>query len=198
MLYRALGYLLVRDHAYTIETITHPSQADITTCFDHHRFCYSYDAIHNERIFFDQLDITAHLKDRFMDKIASIVSVDPHVREAVTAAQRSIASKHNIVTDGRDVGSVVFAGADVKFFVTASVEIRSQRWQKDQEKRGNHVSLDEAIELIVDRDNRDTNRTIAPLIVPTRAIVIDTSDLTIDQTIEKMLEIIKNYSQSVL
>ncbi len=192
-LYRALGYLLVNKCGYAEQSIVHPHAADIITCFDQHRFSYVYDDIHGERIFFDQRDITSYLKDRFMDKMASVVSVDPHVREAVTAIQRRIASHHNIVTDGRDVGSVVFADADVKFFITASVEVRARRWQKDQEKYGNHVSVDEAMKMITDRDNRDTYRTIAPLVIPQHAITIDTSELTIEQTVEKMLGYIKNY-----
>jgi CMP/dCMP kinase len=192
-LYRALGYLLVHQCGCTQESIAHPHTRDIATCFDPHRFSYVYDDIHQERIFFDGKDITPYLKDRFVDNIASVVSVDPHVREAVTAIQRHIASHHNIVTDGRDVGSVVFADADVKFFITASVEVRARRWQRDQERYGNHVSVDEAIKMITERDNRDTQRTIAPLIIPERGIVIDTSELTKEQTVEKMLGYISNF-----
>jgi cytidylate kinase len=190
-LYRALGYVLVHQYGYTLENIAHPTCADIMICFDPHRFLYQYDAQHQERIFFDGINITPYLKDRMMDKIASIVSVNEQVRTAVTQIQRDIARKHDVVTDGRDVGSVVFPHAEVKFFVTASVEVRAQRWRRDQEKYGNHIAEQEAIELIADRDNRDMHRTIAPLIVPPGAMVIDTSDLTIEQTVMKMVKHIK-------
>lgn len=197
-LYRALGYLLVNMCGYTEKSIAHPTTEDIKSCCDPHRFSYQYDVQHQERIFFDGVNITPYLKDRMMDKIASIVSVNEQVRKAVTEMQRDIVRKHDVVTDGRDVGSVVFLHAEVKFFITASVDVRAQRWKKDQEKYGNHVSYEEAVILITDRDNRDMQRTIAPLIVPSGAIVIDTSDLTLDQTMAKMIECIKNYSQSVL
>jgi cytidylate kinase len=197
-LYRALGYLLVNRCGYTEQSIAHPTYADIQNCCDAHHFLYQYDAHHQERIFFDGANITPYLKDCFMDKIASIVSVDEQVRKAVTCMQRDIANKHDVVTDGRDVGSVVFPYADAKFFITASVEIRAQRWRKDQEKYGNHISYQQALNLITDRDNRDTYRTIAPLIIPPGAVVIDTSDLTLDQILTTMIEHIKNCSQSGL
>ncbi|HLC07379.1 MAG TPA: (d)CMP kinase [Candidatus Babeliales bacterium] len=193
LLYRALGYVLVNRYGYTLETIAEPSQEDIKHCFDPQKFSYHYDAHTQERIFFDNKDITAHLKDRFIDKIASIVSVNVRVRYAVTQLQRDIASKSDIVTDGRDVGSVVFPDAHVKFFITASVDVRAERWRKDQEKYGNHFSVDEAIAAITDRDDRDKNRTIAPLIIPDNAIVIDTSDLNVEQAVEQMIECVKNY-----
>ena len=88
---------------------------------------------HQERIFFDHEDITVYLKDKFIDQVTSIVSVNKDVRKAVTALQRDIADNHNVVIDGRDVGSVVFPQAEIKFFVTASVAVRAERWRKDQE-----------------------------------------------------------------
>lgn len=193
LLYRALGYLLINKYGYTLETVGNPQEEDIMSCFDSHKFLYQYASDTQERIVFDGVDITVQLKERFMDKVASIVSVNEQVRTAVTQIQRDIASEYNVVTDGRDVGSVVFPHAEYKFFITATVEVRAARWRKDQEKYGNHFSVDEAIAIITDRDERDKNRTIAPLIVPEGAIVIDTSDLDIEQTIDAMLKHIKNY-----
>lgn len=193
LLYRALGYLLINKYGYTLETVGNPQAEDIMSCFDSHTFLYQYAPDTQERIVFEGVDITAQLKERFMDKVASIVSVNEEVRNAVTHIQREIASEYNVVTDGRDVGSVVFPRAEYKFFITASVEVRAARWRKDQEKYGNHFSADEAVTIITDRDERDKNRTIAPLIVPESAIVIDTSHLDIEQTIDAMLKHIKNY-----
>jgi len=198
LLYRALGYLLIHHCKYTVETIGNIAEADIIRCFDPKKFLYCYAPDTHERIFFDGADITPHLKDRFIDKISSIISVNEQVRHAVTQIQRFIASEYNIVTDGRDVGSVVFFHAEVKFFVTASVSIRAQRWRKDQEKYGNHFSQEEAIAIITDRDERDKNRAIAPLIVPHNAVIIDTSELNKEETVEKMMTIIANYSQHAL
>jgi cytidylate kinase len=194
LLYRALGYLLINKYGYTLETVGNPKHEDIVRCFDSQMFLYQYAPDTQERIIFDGVDITVQLKERFMDKVASIVSVNQDVRAAVTQIQRDIASHNNIVTDGRDVGSVVFPHAEYKFFITASVDVRAERWRKDQEKYGNHFSEQEAVAIITDRDERDKNRTIAPLIVPERAIIIDTSHMNIEQTVEKMLSIVKKHA----
>jgi cytidylate kinase len=197
LIYRAIAYVLVNSFGYTPEGLMSLRSDDIGQCVSSHRLQYSYDALSQERIFFDQEDITIFLKDKFIDKVTSIVSVNKQVREAVTAIQRQLGDNHNIVIDGRDVGSVVFPDAQIKFFVTASIAVRAKRWRKDQERYDNHFSLDEAIALITDRDERDKNRTIAPLIIPECAIIIDTSDLSKEKTIEKMLEYINDQSSAL-
>lgn len=194
LLYRALSYVLITMRGYTLETLDQLKQEDIDYCFDTARFSYRYDEQNNERIFFDNQDITPYLKDRIIDQVASIISVNAQVRDAITHIQHRIADDHNIVTDGRDVGSVVFPYADYKFFITASLEVRAQRWQKDQqEKYGNYFSLEKSIAIITDRDERDKTRIIAPLRVPAGGVVVDTSDMTIEQTIAKMFGYIRNY-----
>jgi cytidylate kinase len=189
LLCRALAYLLVNKCGYTVDTIAHPRIEDIEYCLHDDKFVYEYDAqTPQERIIFDAEDITAYLKDKFIDKVTSIVSMNEQARKAVTGIQRKIvAQKNNVIVEGRDVGSVVFPQADFKFFITASVLVRAERWRKDQEKYGNHIPIDEAMTLITDRDNRDKNRAVAPLIIPNDAVVIDTSDLTIEQTVEKII-----------
>jgi CMP/dCMP kinase len=198
LIYRAIAYLLVNNYGYTIATVDHIAAEDVRQCADLARLRYHYDELCQERIFFDNRDITLYLKDKFMDQVSSIVSVNKDVREAVTAIQRDIASHYNIVTDGRDVGSVVFPAAQVKFFLTASVEVRASRWRKDQEKYDHHFSLAEAVALITERDNRDKNRTIAPLIIPSDAIVIDNSELNVEQVVEKMMYYINDRLSSEL
>ncbi len=192
LIYRAIAYVLVNHYGYTPETLASVSVEDVMKCADPKRLQYSYDGLSQERIFFDHEDITSYLKDKFVDNITSLVSVNKDVRKAVTALQRDIADNHNVIVDGRDVGSVVFPNAQLKFFVTASVAVRAERWRKDQERYNNYVSHEQAVKLITERDERDKNRVIAPLIVPENAIVIDTSDLTIDQTIEKMIKYINH------
>jgi cytidylate kinase len=193
LLYRALAYLLVNKRGYTIDTVANPRMEDIAYCFDAQKFAYHYDEHSQEHIFFDGQNITPYLKDSFMDKVTSIVSVDEQVRQAITTIQRTIALQHSIVTDGRDVGSVVFPQAEFKFFVTASVVVRAERWRKDQEKYGNHLPVDQAMAMITDRDNRDKNREVAPLIIPIDAIVIDTSELTIQQTVDEIMRSVDDY-----
>ena len=109
---------------------------------------YSYDGLSHERIFFDHEDITSYLKDKFIDNITSLVSVNKDVRKAVTSLQHTIADDYNVIIDGRDVGSLVFPNAQLKFFITASVAVRAERWRKDQERYNNYVSHEDAIALI--------------------------------------------------
>ena len=198
LIYRAIAYLLVNNYGYTPETLANVRIEDLMQYVDSARLRYDYDDLSQERIFFDKGDITPYLKDKFIDQITSIVSVNKDVRKKVTAMQRDIASHYNIVTDGRDVGSVVFPYAEMKFFLTASVAVRAERWRKDQECYDNYFSADEAIRLITERDNRDKNRTIAPLIIPQDAVVIDTSALTVQQTVEKMMKYINDCLPSEL
>lgn len=192
LLYRALAYILINHRNYSIDTLDNPSPEDIEYCLDALRFSYRCDSKKNAFIYFADQDITPYLKEKIMDTLTSIISSNTAVREAITKMQKYIVShNNNIVVEGRDVGSHVFPQADFKFFITAAVEIRAERWRKDQEKYGNHLTLAQAIAAISDRDEKDKNRIIAPLIIPENAIIIDTSNLTIQQALELMKNHIK-------
>lgn len=187
LLYRALAYLLINNYGYTESTVAHVDPQDIAACFDQDKFMYLYDAEYGERILFDNEDITPYLKDSFIDRITSITSVNEYVRHFVTIMQHAIKDDHDIVIDGRDTGSAVFPHADVKFFLTASLEVRAQRWLTDQNKHGHHFTLEQAMQKVADRDKRDMERAIAPLIIPNGGIVVDNSGLTLEQTFQEML-----------
>jgi cytidylate kinase len=101
--------------------------------------------------------------------------------------QRWFAQEHDVVAEGRDLGSVVFPQADIKFFLTAAIHERAHRWQADRAKEGEPFSLDESIAKITARDERDKERAISPLVIPRNAIIIDTTHLTLSETIDKML-----------
>ncbi len=191
LLYRSLAYLLISKFGYTEHTVAHVEAHDIAACFDPQLFKYVYDEEQQERVFFDGHDITPLLKDSFIDKISSITSVNVYVRHFVTQLQHAIAVDYNIVIDGRDVGSVVFPHAEVKFYLTASIQARAQRWLADQNKRGHHYVLQDATERIAERDRRDRERTVAPLIIPAGAVVVDNSDLSLQQTFDIMVGVVK-------
>lgn len=190
-LYRSLAYLLINKCGYKLSHFGAVVPQDIVACFDPEKFEYTYDAINQERIFFEGTNITPFLKDSMIDKAASIVSMDEYARHFVTTLQRAFALSHDIVIDGRDAGSATFPNAQVKFFLMASTEVRAQRWLTDQKKYGNNFSLQQAIEKISDRDRRDRERSMAPLIVPHNAIVIDNSTLTLQQTFERMVTLVR-------
>ncbi len=191
LLFRALAYLLIHERGYKEDDLRNPRAEDIEYCFDPEQFYYQFNDQFQERVFFQEIDITPHLKISFIDKMSSILSINKRVRERIVAIQRDIARDYNVVVDGRDAGSVVFPAADIKFFLTASVEIRAERWSEEQIKIGNDYSSEEAIEKINERDQRDRERELAPLIIPDDAIVVDSSQITVDQTVEKMLSLIE-------
>lgn len=191
LFYRSLAYLLINKWGYKENTIANPSFEHIQECFDPERFFYQYEDQLQERIFYDAIDLIPHLKNEFLDKMTSIVSTNVHVRDHINSILRDIARDYSVVVDGRDAGTVIFPDADLKFFITASVQVRAQRWAQDQKKLGNNFTLSQAIEQISQRDNRDTERDIAPLIVSDDAIVIDSSGLDQNQVAEKMMTYIQ-------
>lgn len=188
MLYRAIAYVLLHNAGYTKDGLRIPNPEDLATYLDPKRFRYLYDHEKGEQIFFDDQEITPFLKGSEIDEASSILSANQLVRDALLAIQRSFAKTFDLVAEGRDVGSVVFPNADYKFFLTASVDVRARRWQADQKKKGNDFSLAQAAEKITQRDERDKNRKIAPLVKPCGAILIDNSDLDFQQTLERFVE----------
>jgi CMP/dCMP kinase len=187
LLYRALAYALLNVKNYTSDTLTSATYADIDYCTDPKRFhcaCqHSKTVIH-----FDNLIISPLLKTPEISEAASIISTNPYARECLTQLQRAMAARTNCIVDGRDAGSVVFPDADLKFYLTASVAERAHRLVRDQDAVGNKISLEQAQQIIQERDQRDATRKVAPLVIPHGAIVIDNSDLTQAQTVELMLE----------
>ncbi len=112
------------------------------------------------------------------------------VRKFLVNLQRQIGSKVDCVIEGRDIGSVVFPEADFKFFLTADLDVRSKRRQDELDKIGEFLSIDDIKASIVERDFIDSTREISPLIRPKNAIEIDSTNLTIDEQIEKIISLI--------
>ncbi len=191
LLFRALAYLLLTHEGYSEQQIRNPKEADIKKYLDPKRLEYKCDASKCGQVLFDGVPIKQNLKTSTIDRMASLVSTNPMVRTCIEEIERSFARDNNIVIDGRDTGSKVFPYADFKFFLEASVEVRAKRWQASQQKKGNTVSLAQAIESITERDKRDSDRAIAPLVVPKGAFVIDNSTLNQEETLKKLLNVIK-------
>jgi len=188
LFYRALTYLLINKEIYKDEDLKNPKQQDLYTYLDPELLIYRYDPEFGGTILFDGEDITPYLKTSFIDKQVSILSANKRVRLLINEIVRNIARNFDVVVDGRDAGTVVFPGADIKFFITAQPEVRAKRWRHIQEKLGEAYLPEQALTLITERDKRDENREIAPLIIPDDAIVIDNSDQDVDQTLADMLE----------
>ena len=121
---------------------------------------------------------------------ASTVSAHAVVREMLLDLQRDMAKKHNVIMDGRDIGTVVLPRATVKFFLTASAEVRAQRRTDEMLAKGQKADYKKVLDEIIKRDYQDSHREIAPLKQAKDSVVLDTSDLNEDQVIEKMKQII--------
>lgn len=133
-------------------------------------------------------DVTAILRTPDVSKAASDISALPVVRTSMVNMQRDIAKSETFVLDGRDIGSNVLPDAKYKFFVTASAEVRAQRRLLEDKEKGNSTqTFEEVLADIKYRDLQDSTREFAPLIKTEDAILIDTSNVTIEQTLEALL-----------
>jgi CMP/dCMP kinase len=133
-------------------------------------------------------DVTRAIRSEECAKLASIISVKPLVRQALLEFQYQARQNPGLVADGRDMGTVVFADAVLKFYLTANTEERSQRRYRQLKQMGIDANLSIIREDLANRDQRDYHRAISPLKPALEAIVIDTSDLTIDQVFTSVFE----------
>ncbi len=127
-----------------------------------------------------------------VSSMVALVSCKGYVREFVRNIQRHEASLYdNIIVEGRDIGSVVFPNAEIKLFIDADEKTRAKRRQANYLEQGKNISLEEVIKEIDERDERDRNRSISPLIMTSDAIIIDTSSMTVDQSVQEIIKIIQ-------
>ncbi|MGV6806918.1 MAG: (d)CMP kinase [bacterium] len=135
-------------------------------------------------------DVSSAIRGEDAGRAASRVAVIPEVREALLSRQRAFASEPGLVADGRDMGTVVFPEARHKIFLTASPEVRAKR-RFDQLNQGPEgVTLAALVEQVRERDERDTHREVSPLVPAADAVVIDSSAMTIDEVLERAMEIV--------
>jgi cytidylate kinase len=139
------------------------------------------------RLFLDGDDATADIREEAVSAGASRVAVHAPVRAALIERQRAFRRPPGLVADGRDMGTVVFPDATLKVFLTASAEERARRRHKQLIAKGISVTMDSLLRDIRERDARDAGRAAAPLRPADDAVLLDTTDLTIDQAIERVL-----------
>jgi CMP/dCMP kinase len=142
-----------------------------------------------ERIVLDGRDVTSEVRSEESGQGASRVAAWPGVRNALLSRQRAFAVAPGLVADGRDMGTVVFPKADLKIFLTASLEERALRRHKQLKDKGSDVSLPALSREIAERDFRDQNREIAPLKAAPDACVIDSTGLSVETVVARVLEL---------
>lgn len=143
------------------------------------------------RVFANGKEVTEAIRTLEVSQNVSKVSAVGGVREAMTAAQRAIGEKGGVVMDGRDIGTVVFPNAQLKVFLTASVEERARRRYLELKEKGTDVTMEELERKIAQRDKLDANRKIAPLKCAQDAVFLDSTTLTIDQVTDKIIDLAK-------
>jgi cytidylate kinase len=124
-----------------------------------------------------------------MSQGASLVSALPAVRAALLDLQRQLGVQGNVIAEGRDIGTVVFPHADLKIFLTARPEIRARRRYEEWRRKGIDDSYEDVLEALKERDARDENRPVAPLVPAPDSILIDSSELSIEQVVTQVLEL---------
>lgn len=144
------------------------------------------------RIILEGEDVTDDIRTEQVGAVASKVAALPRVREALLRRQRGFQHEPGLVADGRDMGTVVFPNAQVKLFLTASAEARAQRRYEQLKAKGMDVNIARLLTDIKARDERDTNRSVAPLIPAEDAEIIDSTDLDITQVFDQAMEVISS------
>ena len=169
-LYRAIAWVVIND-SIEINDILEIEKASEKILF----------SIENKKlhILYKNIEIGSLIYNEEVAKIASKISSEPKVRKSILSIQRSFKKEPGLVAEGRDMGSVIFPEAQVKFFLTASIETRAQRRFKQLKDRKFNVSLPALIQDLDARDKRDRTRESSPLVIPEGAFVIETDDLTV-------------------
>jgi len=139
------------------------------------------------KIILEGENVTDTIRTEEIGKLASKVAAFPRVREALLRRQRAFKVAPGLVADGRDMGTVVFADAPVKIFLTASAEERAERRFKQLKEKGQDVKIGRLLDDIRQRDERDQNRDVAPLIAAEGALVIDSTDVSVDSVVNEIL-----------
>ena len=150
-----------------------------------------YDEDGVQHMIMNGMDVTDDIRTQEISQKASLVSAHSVVREVLLNMQRDVAKKHNVIMDGRDIGTVVLPRANVKIFLTADPEVRAKRRYDELIAKGQKANLPQILKEIQQRDHQDMTRAIAPLKQAKDAVKVDTSSLDIDGVVEAIKTVVK-------
>ncbi len=142
-----------------------------------------------QQVYLNGENVTSHLREEAVGNMASVSSAVPEVRAKLLMLQKNLANEHDVVMDGRDIGTNILPEAQVKIYLTASVETRAKRRYLELTEKGENCDLQMIADDIRKRDERDMNREIAPLKQAEDAVYLDSSELTIDEVAARILKI---------
>ena len=184
-IYRTLGYF------FNLIGIPPKDIDGITKYIDECVIEIEWDDDGSQHMFLNEIDVSEDIRTPEISKIASTVSAHALVRERLLDMQRDVARCHNVIMDGRDIGSVVLPKADVKFYLTASAEVRAKRRYEELQAKGSKDSYEKVLKEVNDRDHADMTRAVAPLKQTKSHILVDSSEMDIDQVVAHMGAIVR-------
>lgn len=183
-MYRAMAYYLLTQKVDSKDSDTIEKrcvEADITIQYENGE----------QVVLLNGENVNGVIRTEEVGNMASTTSKNPKVRERLTALQKELASKNNVVMDGRDIGTCVLPGADVKVYLTASASVRAKRRYDELTAKGEGCDIKQIEEDIIKRDEQDMNREIAPLKQAEDAVLIDSSYMTIEEVVKAILDLCK-------
>ena len=195
---KELGYYYVdtgaiyRTVAYFMDLLgVSPKDVDgVTRYIDELTIGIEYDEDGLQHMIMNGMDVTGDIRTQDISQKASLVSAHAVVRDVLLDMQRDVAKAHNVIMDGRDIGTVVLPKATVKIFLTASPEVRAKRRTDELIAKGQKANFDKVLAEIKQRDYQDTHREVAPLKMARDSIKVDTSDMDIEQVVRTIREIV--------
>ena len=183
-IYRTIGYAVWR------KGIDPRDRSAVVAVLPDLEICLTYGTDGLQHMELNGMDVTAEIRLPEVSRYASLVSAYPEVRAYLLEMQRQLARENSVVMDGRDIGTVVLPDATVKIFLTASPEARATRRWKEYQAKGVDTPYEEVLADVKQRDYQDTHRAAAPLKQAEDAVLLDTSELDFEQSLDAMKQII--------
>lgn len=183
-MYRAMAYYLLKNHVSgenSKEIEEKCQDAEISICYENGE----------QQVLLGEENVTSYLRTEEVGKMASVSSANGKVREKLLSLQRNLAAQNDVVMDGRDIGTTILTGADVKIYLTASADTRAQRRYQELTQKGESCDLEEIKRDIIARDERDMNREVSPLKQAEDAVLVDSSHMGIEEVTEEIIRIYK-------
>lgn len=183
-MYRAVAYFVWK------KGFDCKNSEQVCSCLPEIKLEIQYSEEFGQKIILNGEDVSAEIRLPEVSNAVASVSAISEVRAFLLEQQRSLAKSQSLVMDGRDIATVVLPNADVKIFLTASPEVRAQRRFLEYQQKGIEISFETVLEDVIQRDFKDTHRDIAPLKQADDAILVDSSQLSFEETVEKIKSII--------
>lgn len=183
-MYRAMAYYLLQNHVDASDTAAIDvkcREADIRIRYENKE----------QQVWLNGENVNGMIRTEEVGNMASASSVNPNVRAKLVELQRKMAETDNVIMDGRDIGTTVLPNADVKIYLTAGSHVRARRRYEELKEKGNICDLETIERDIIERDERDMNREISPLRQAEDAVLVDSSDMTVEEVLGTIEEVIR-------